>query len=87
MIYKIRFKKSSRKELESLDGETQQRVVSAIESLALNPMPRGASKPKAPVPLWRIRVGSFRVLYEIQNDVLLVYVIKIAHRKDAYCNV
>ena len=84
MPYEIRFKKSSRKELESLDNKTQRRIVSAIESLALNPMPQGASKLKAPVPLWRIRVGSFRVLYEIQNSVLLVYVVKIAHRNDVY---
>ena len=84
MTYEIRFKKSSRKELESLDNETQRRVVSAIESLALNPIPQGASKLKAPVPLWRIRVGSFRILYEIQNNILLVYVVKIAHRKDVY---
>ena len=84
MTYEVRFKKSSRKELESLDNEAQRRVISAIESLALNPMPQGVSKLKAPVPLWRIRVGSFRVLYEIQNNSLIVYVIKIAHRKDVY---
>ena len=69
MAYEVRFKKSSRKELESLDNATQRRVVSAIESLALNPTPQGASKLKATVPLWRIRVGSFRVLYEIQPKI------------------
>ena len=84
MTYGIKFKKSSLKELECLERKTQQKIISAIESLTLCPTPHGSLKLTAPVPLWRIRVGSYRVLYEINNDVLIIHVIKIVHRKDAY---
>jgi mRNA interferase RelE/StbE len=83
MPYTVRFKKSARKELESLERETRKKVLSFIEALALNPTPANSLKLTS-IPLWRIRVGSFRILYEIQNEVLLVYVVKIAHRKDVY---
>jgi mRNA interferase RelE/StbE len=81
--YAIRFKRSAKKELEALTQKTQKRIVADIESLADDPRPQGAIK-LTTSPLWRIRSGDFRVLYEIQDDILMVYVVKVADRKDVY---
>lgn len=82
--YSIRIKKSARKELESIPSKTdRQRIVKRISALADNPRPRGAVKMSG-MGRYRIRQGRFRILYTIEDAVLIVYVIKIADRKNAY---
>jgi mRNA interferase RelE/StbE len=81
--YKIEIKKSAQKEIQKLPDLDMKRIVKKIESLATNP--RGPdSKKLSSEERYRVRVGQYRILYEIYDDVLVVMVVKIAHRKDVY---
>ncbi len=84
--YRIEFVKSARKEFEALPAKTQDKVVEALNLLAQNPYSEflQIKKLKGAEGLFRIRVGEYRVVYEVRNQVLTVVVIKIGHRKDVY---
>ena len=61
----------------------QDKIIDKIRNLAADPHPRTAKKLSGR-EAWRIRIGIYRVIYEIHNDVLAIIVIMIAHRKDIY---
>jgi mRNA interferase RelE/StbE len=83
--YKIVIKKSAAKELHGIAGKKdRQRLVTRIIALAQNPRPPGAEKLSGTRDKYRIRQGNFRILYEIDDDVLIVYVVKIGDRKGVY---
>ncbi len=82
--YKLRIKKSAAKELEAIPRKSdRRRIVSRIEALAENPRPNGCQKLSGS-ERYRIRQGSYRVVYAIEDDLLVVYVVKIADRKSVY---
>ena len=82
--YSIRIKKSGLKELESVTSKVdRQRIVSRISSLADNPRPVGCQKLSGR-DLYRVRQGNYRILYHIVVKELVVFVIRIGHRKDIY---
>lgn len=60
------------------------RVREAIDSLSQEPRPQGVKKLADKRNYWRIRVGNYRVVYHIEDDKLVVIVIKISHRKEVY---
>ncbi|MEK7278855.1 MAG: type II toxin-antitoxin system RelE/ParE family toxin [Chloroflexota bacterium] len=82
--YAIVFARSARKELEALDAAVIKRVLPAIESLAKTPRPKGSKKLKAAKTLWRLRVGDYRVVYNIYDDKQIVDVTAVRHRSKAY---
>ena len=82
--YHIIYKDSAAKELRKLDKEAQRRLLMAIETLGITPRPDGVKKLKARFNQYRIRVGSYRVVYEIRDEQLLVLVLRVAHRRDVY---
>jgi mRNA interferase RelE/StbE len=83
--YKLVIKRSATKEIESIgQKKTRQRVVERIQALAENPRPLGCEKLSGKHPRYRIRQGSLRILYEIKDDELVVYVVKVADRRDVY---
>jgi mRNA interferase RelE/StbE len=85
MIYSIVFSKSSVKQLKKLDKNTIQRVLSKIEDLSKNPRPIGCKKLEGTKDeLWRIRIGEYRVIYSIDDEVKIVDIENIGHRKDIY---
>ena len=84
MIYELEIKSSARKELAALPDQAKRRVDAAILSLARSPRPRGAKRLSGPDNLWRVRVGNYRIIYHIQDDRLVVLVIRIAHRREVY---
>ncbi len=60
-------------------------ITQAIDSLSNNPRPRGCKKLKGvSPPVYRIRVGSYRIVYEIREREVRVNIVKVDHRKDAY---
>jgi mRNA interferase RelE/StbE len=67
-----------------LPQRIRRRVVEALEELRTDPRPQGAVKLAGEDQLWRIRVGEYRVVYEIGDEELLILVLRVAHRKDAY---
>jgi mRNA interferase RelE/StbE len=81
--YEIRFRKSVAKDLDPIPKRDVQRILSAIKSLANDPRPP-QSKKLSGAEKYRLRCGVYRVLYEIQDAILVVCVVKVAHRKDAY---
>ena len=83
MTYSIRIKRSAAKELSRLTKSDRSRIVAAIDRLAANPM-TGTALKGALRGLRRLRVGDFRVLYEVQVDALVVLVVRVAQRSNAY---
>ena len=82
--FRVLIKPSAVKELESIPRKRdRQQIVRRIEKLADDPRPRGCQK-LAGQNRYRIRKGIYRIIYEIDNEELLVYVVKLGHRKDVY---
>lgn len=84
MSYEIIFTKGAKKQLGKLPLDVQQRIQVKINDLGIEPRPSGVKKLKGKVDSYRIRVDDYRVIYKIQNDVLIVTVIKIKHRSEVY---
>jgi mRNA interferase RelE/StbE len=82
--YRTTFARSARKELEALSPTLVIRIFSRIESLATQPRPAGCRKVRGPRPLWRIRVGEYRVVYTVDDDARIVDIVAVRHRRDAY---
>ena len=82
--YSISFAKSARKQLQVLDRALALRIIGRIESLAVTPRPVGCVKLEGGSGLWRIRVGDYRVIYEIDDYRRRVDVSAVRHRRDAY---
>ena len=86
MRYKIIFKASAKKELRKLPKIEYITIKSSIDDLAVNPRPIGVRKMVGGNNQWRLRVGVYRVVYTIIDNQLIIEIIRIAHRKDAYRN-
>ena len=83
MRYKIEILRSAQKQLSKIHHQHQNQIIENIRKLSENPRPSGCKKLSAR-PAWRIRIGDYRVIYEINDDCLLVLVITIGHRKEVY---
>ena len=80
--YRVEIKKSAERAYRKLPTEAKQRVASSLRNLELDPRPAGATKLKGSDAIYRVRTGSHRILYTIRDDVLIVLVIAIGHRRD-----
>lgn len=83
MNFSIRIKESAAKELKRITRLDRERIVAAIDQLAETPH-LGTSLKGDLRGLRRLRVGNYRVLYELRDDELVVLVVRVAHRRDAY---
>ena len=86
MSYRIEFKRSAAKALKKIPKANRKRIVEKIDSLAESPPNPDTTKMKGNNPFHKIRVGDYRIVYEIQEDVLVMLIFKIGHRKDIYRN-
>ena len=87
MSYRIEFRPAAVRNLASLDPFIRRKVVADIENLAGNPRPHGVEKLEAKEKLYRVYVGrgkDYRVIYQIQDETLLIVVVKVGDRKDVY---
>ena len=82
--YRVRVARSARKELQRLERSIASRLIARIEGLAQSPRPSGCVKLTGAGDLWRIRVADYRIVYAIDDDRLLVDVLIVRHRRDAY---
>ena len=82
--YRIEWKRSAAKELQSLPASMIARVVEAVTSLADNPFPHGVTKLVGSEQTYRIRVGDYRIVYSVYQAALIVEVVRVAHRRDVY---
>ena len=83
MRYAIRIKESAARELQRIEKADRERLIAAIDRLADNPFAGSALKGELR-GLRRIRVGDYRLLYEVQERDLVVLVLRAAHRREAY---
>jgi mRNA interferase RelE/StbE len=83
MAHSIKIEPHARGQLGALSVPLRRRVMQAVRKLSFNPRPRGCKKLKGR-DAYRIRVGDYRVIYEIHDDVLIVLVVRVAHRREAY---
>jgi mRNA interferase RelE/StbE len=83
MRYSVSVLPPAAKQLAKLDPQIRKRVDHAITALADNPRPTG-SKKLVGVDAWRIRVGDWRIIYQIHDDRLIVLVVRVGHRRDVY---
>jgi mRNA interferase RelE/StbE len=84
MTYQIEFVKQAAKQFRALPTQEQERLQPKIEDLAIEPRPNGVVKLTGEEDLYRIRVGDYRIIYSIQDDQLLILVVKIGHRREVY---
>jgi mRNA interferase RelE/StbE len=84
MAYAVEFSPSAAREFRKLAPEIQRRLSPHIDSLAQKPRRSGAKKLKGREDLWRIRVGDYRIVYEVRDRTLVVLVVRVAHRRDDY---
>lgn len=83
MKYSVILSRSVRKQLERFSGDTERRILTKLSELESNPRPSGCKKLKNR-DAWRVRIGDYRVIYEIHDKVLQVIVITIGHRREVY---
>jgi mRNA interferase RelE/StbE len=81
--YRLAFKKSVSKDLRSIPNEQVARILKRIEALQGDPRPPGSEKLSGQ-ERYRIRQGIYRIVYEIADDILIVTVVKVGHRKTVY---
>jgi len=81
--YKIRIKKSAEKELSKIPEKELLKILDKIKSLSNDPYPTGSIK-LTNQEKYRVRVGNYRILYQIEDNILTVFVVKVGHRKDIY---
>ena len=82
--YEIQWHRAARRELRRLPRSDQRRIYAHVQGLASDPQPPGCRRMIGPHVAWRIRVGRYRVVYQIQGNVTLVYIVRVAKRADAY---
>jgi mRNA interferase RelE/StbE len=82
--YRIEFLKTAKKELAKLPQQIQKRIAAKIDTLLLDPYPSDSKKLKNGNGRFRIRVGDYRIIYRLEDDQLVILVIKIGHRRDVY---
>ena len=84
MSYEIIFTDTSRKQFRKLEKDVQERIIKALERIRIRP--EAHVKKLVGDPGYRLRVGEYRVIIEIEKDKLIILVIKIGHRKNIYKN-
>ena len=84
MIYRIELTPAARRDMAGLPENVLVRVDARILALAENPYPRGAVKIRGEKNIFRVRVGDYRIMYQVEHNRLIVLVIRIAHRREIY---
>ncbi|WP_169763140.1 type II toxin-antitoxin system RelE family toxin [Mobiluncus mulieris] len=82
-MYSVIFTSAAARQIRKMDAAVRSRILKEIENLSGNPRPAGVKK-LVGEPAWRIRVGDYRIIYEIEDSRLTVTVIRAAHRREVY---
>jgi len=84
LFYSIEWKASAKKELRKIDKQKIPKILKAIENLSSNPHPLNHKKILGTQHNFRIRVGDYRVIYFIEDEKLIIEIIRVRHRKEVY---
>ena len=83
--YRLVIKASARKELEQVEPKKfRQRLVGALERLALDPRPPGSEKLAGAYDAYRIRQGDYRAVFSVDDEACVVAIVKVGHRREVY---
>lgn len=82
--YAVEFTTGAAKDIRKLEPGQRKRILVSIAGLATDPRPAGCKKLAGEQNAWRVRVADYRVLYEIEDKVLTVTVVRVAHRREVY---
>lgn len=83
-LYKVEWKRSAKKELKKLDKQVIIRILQAVETLTQDPFKSGSKKLVGIDSIYRIRVGDYRIIYNISSSILTIEIIKVGHRGQVY---
>ena len=83
-MYKVSFASRVEKQLDKIPNKNYQNIITQISALSHNPRPDGCKKLTGFENIYRIRIGNYRVIYSIKDEILTVLVVKIGHRRDVY---
>ena len=83
-MYRVLLERAAEKDLARLSSGIHDRVITAIQALAINPRPPGCRKLTGSQHDWRIRVGDYRVVYEIGDEIHIVRINRVRHRREVY---
>ena len=83
-LYSIQWRTSTKKDVRNLPRQEVVRIIDAVAQLAGDPMPHGSQKLSGSERTYRIRVGDYRVVYEVFSNSRVVEIQRIRHRKDVY---
>ena len=86
MKYRIKVQRSAAKALKKIPKPDRKRISKKIDSLAEKLPSPDTTKMKGNNPFHKVRVGDYRIVYEIQDDVLVILIVKVGHRKNIYRN-
>lgn len=84
MTYRVEVSPAAARRLRKLDGPARRRIQAVLELLAADPRPAGAKKLVGGAGEWRVRTGDYRVVYDIDDGVLVILVLAVGHRRDVY---
>ena len=82
--YEVQISRTAERQLGRLDRTTRGRVAAAMFALAENPRPRGCRKLLGYDDVFRVRVGTYRLLYSVSDDAVVIVILKVGHRRDVY---
>ena len=82
--FSIQWRNSTKKDIRNLPRQEVARVVEAVSQLADDPLPHGSQKLSGSERTYRIRVGDYRIIYEVFSDLHVIEVQRVRHRKDVY---
>ncbi|MDA8399054.1 MAG: type II toxin-antitoxin system RelE/ParE family toxin [Actinomycetota bacterium] len=84
MTYSVTLAPSAARQLRKFDSDVRRRIQAAIDLLAVEPRPPAASRLVGGSGEWRVRTGNYRIVYEIDDDQLVVLVLRMGHRREIY---
>ncbi len=84
MTYRVTLSPAAARQLRKLDAHVRRRIQAALELLAEQPRPPSATRLVGGAGEWRVRTGDYRIVYEIEDDHLLILVLRLGHRREVY---
>jgi mRNA interferase RelE/StbE len=84
VIYQVTLAPAAARQLRKFDPQARRRIQAAIELLAADPRPPSATQLVGGAGEWRVRTGDYRIIYEIQDQQLVVLVLSVGHRREVY---
>ena len=84
MTYRISLSPAAARQLRKFDPQVRRRIQGVLELLAVEPRPPAATRLVGGSGEWRVRTGDYRIVYEIEDQELLVLVLRVGHRREIY---